>query len=175
VSGDVRMLHSVVSLDYERPPTLPTREYAQAIREHRLIGHRCPQCGRIYTPPRGYCPVCVIPTSAADEVELPITGTLVTYTVLNPDALHAQGGASTCRGSVMLDGTAITVAGDLFEITPAELHVGIRFRGVWGEASDAEMANPGWSVPGIVGWERTGEPDVTGDEVQRLLAEAEAS
>ena len=48
-----------------------------------------------------------------DEVELPTTGTLVTYTVLNPDALHAQGGKSTCRGSVMLDGTSITVTGDL--------------------------------------------------------------
>ena len=39
MSGEVRMLHSVVSLDYERPPTLPMREYAQAIRERRLIGH----------------------------------------------------------------------------------------------------------------------------------------
>jgi uncharacterized protein len=175
MSGEVRMLHSVVSLDYERPPTLPEREYRQAMREHRLIGHRCPQCGRIYTPPRGYCPVDVIPTSSADEVELPTTGTLVTYTVLNPDALHAQGGASTSRGSVMLDGTSITIAGDLIDISPAEIHVGMRLRGVWGDATDAEMANPGWGVPGIKGWERTGEPDVGRDEVQRLLAEAEAS
>src|SRR4029450_13363579 len=101
--------------------------------------------------------------------QLPPPGPLAPYPVLNPAALHAQGGKSTCRGSVMLDGTSITVTGDLFDISPAELHVGIRLHGVWGEATDEEMANPGWSVPGIVGWERTGEPDVTGNEVQRLL------
>ncbi|MGH2684225.1 MAG: Zn-ribbon domain-containing OB-fold protein, partial [Actinomycetota bacterium] len=80
MSDQVKMLHSVVSLDYERPPTLVAREYMEAIRQHRLIAHKCPECERIYTPPRGYCPICVVPTDKEHEVELSPQGTLVTYT-----------------------------------------------------------------------------------------------
>jgi uncharacterized OB-fold protein len=41
------MLHSVVSLDYERPPTLAAREFADAIIQRQIVGHKCPQCARI--------------------------------------------------------------------------------------------------------------------------------
>jgi hypothetical protein len=97
MNDQVKMLHSVVSLDYERPPTLALREYLDAVRQKRLMGHRCPECGRVYLPPKGYCPVCVVATDKGDEVNLPTTGVLVTYTVLNPDALQALGQGSTCR------------------------------------------------------------------------------
>ena len=171
MSDTVRMLHSIVSLDYERPPTLAAREYGAAAREHRLIGHKCKECGRVYTPPKGYCPICVAPTDKEDEVELPTTGVLVTYTVLNPDALQAQGGSSTCRGTVLLDGTQISITGEV-AVTPEEIHTGMRLRGVWRPVTNEELVNPGWSVPGLDTWEPTGTPDADADEVQRLLNEA---
>jgi uncharacterized OB-fold protein len=171
MNDQVKMLHSVVSLDYERPPTLALREYLDAVRQKRLMGHRCPECGRVYLPPKGYCPVCVVATDKGDEVNLPTTGVLVTYTVLNPDALHALGQGSTCRGTVMLDGTAVPIMGTI-SVTPAEIHTGMRVRGVWGELTTAELVEPGWGVPGLKAWEPTGEPDVDADEVQRLLSEA---
>ena len=47
MSDPVTTIESVVSLDYERPLTLATREYLDAIREGRIIAHRCPSCERI--------------------------------------------------------------------------------------------------------------------------------
>lgn len=168
------MLHSVVSLEYERPPTLAAREFAKAITQKQIVGHRCPQCERIYTPPRGYCPICVIATGAEDLVTLADHGTLVTYTALNPDALHQQGGKATLRASVRLDGTKITLQGDALDVTPEEIHVGMKMRAVWKDLSKEEAAaeaSAGRGVPGIVGWEPTGEPDAAPEDVQRLLQE----
>ena len=117
MSDPVKTIESVVSLDYERPLTLATREYLDAIREKRIIAHRCPSCDRIYTPPKGYCPICTVPHGKDNEIELSSTGTLVSFTVLNPDALH-QGQAPTVRGTVQLDGSDVTITGDLPEVKP---------------------------------------------------------
>jgi uncharacterized OB-fold protein len=168
------MLHSVVSLDYERPPTLAAREFADAIIQRQIVGHKCPQCARIYTPPRGYCPICVIPTGKEHLVDISDHGTLVTYTALNPDALHQQGGEATLRASVRLDGTKITQQGDALNVTQDQIHVGMKMRAVWLELSKedaAEAAGWGWGVPGIAGWEPTGEPDASPEEIQALLEE----
>ena len=168
------MLHSVVSLDYERPPTLAARQYAEGIAQRQIVGHRCPKCERIYTPPRGYCPICVIATGSEHQVTLADHGTLVTYTALNPDALHQQGGKSTLRASVRLDDTRITLQGDALNVTQEEIRVGMKMRAVWAELSKEDAAagaSMGWGVPGIVGWEPTGEPDASPEDVQRLLAE----
>ena len=78
MTDPVTTIESLVSLDYERPLTLASRQYLAAIRERRIIGHRCPSCSRIYTPPKGYCPICTVQTTEADEIELSSVGTLVT-------------------------------------------------------------------------------------------------
>jgi uncharacterized protein len=169
MSDQVKMMEHVVSLDYERPLTLATRQYLDAIRDQRIIGQRCPSCDRIFTPPRGYCPICTVQTGKEHEVELPSTGTLVSFTVLNPDSLHV-GEESTCRGTVLLDGEdAVTMTGDLTDVKPDDAHVGIRLRAVFSSPSDEEAAfGAGWGGFGISGWARTGEPDVPADEVKRM-------
>ena len=168
MSDPVKTIESVVSLDYERPLTLATREYLGAIREGRIIAHQCPSCERIYTPPKGYCPICTVPTGKEQEIELSSTGTLVSYTILNPDALH-QGEESTVRGTVQLDGSEVAITGDLTDVKPDEAHAGIRMRAVFSNPSDDEAAEgAGWGGFGIKGWERTGEPDVPADEVKRM-------
>lgn len=168
MSDSVTTIESVVSLDYERPLTLATREYLDAIREKRIIAHRCPSCDRIYTPPKGYCPICTVPHGKDNEIELSSTGTLVSFTILNPDALH-QGQESTVRGTVQLDGSEVTITGDLPDVKPDEAHPGIRLRAIFSNPSDEEAAmGAGWGGFGITGWERTGEPDVPADQVKTL-------
>jgi hypothetical protein len=167
MSEPVTTMESLVSLDYERPLTLATRQYLAAIRDGRLIGHRCPSCERIYTPPKGYCPICTVTTSEADEIELASAGTLVAFSILNPDSLH-QGEASVVRGNVKLDGIDVTLTGELTDVTPDEAHVGIRLRAVFADPSALEGALAEWGGAGISGWERSGEPDVPAEELERF-------
>ena len=45
----------------------------------KLLGSRCPACGRVYLPPRMICERCF--AKAEEWVELPETGTVEAYTV----------------------------------------------------------------------------------------------
>ena len=139
MTDPVTTIESLVSLDYERPLTLASRQYLAAIREGRILGHRCPSCGRIFTPPKGYCPICTVQTGEADEIELSPTGTLVGFSILNPDSLH-QGDDSVVRGTVQLDGSDVTLTGELTDVAPDDAHPGIRLRAVFADLSALEGA-----------------------------------
>jgi len=53
--------------------------FLQGLREGKILGVRCPVCGRVYVPPRAYCEYCHVPTS--EWVELPGTGTIHTAVI----------------------------------------------------------------------------------------------
>ena len=53
--------------------------FLKALREGRIIGSRCPVCGRVYVPPRAFCEYCHAPTT--EYVELPGTGRIHTAVV----------------------------------------------------------------------------------------------
>ena len=37
--------------------------YLHGLAEGRLLGQRCPACGKVYIPPRGACPTDGVPTT----------------------------------------------------------------------------------------------------------------
>ncbi len=53
--------------------------FLQGLKEGRILGRRCPVCGRVYVPPRAYCEYCHVPTS--EWVEVPGTGVIHTAVV----------------------------------------------------------------------------------------------
>ncbi len=53
--------------------------FYDGLKEGKLRGSRCPECGRVSLPPRMVCERCF--AKCEDWVELPDTGTVVSYTV----------------------------------------------------------------------------------------------
>ncbi|MCH1771028.1 MULTISPECIES: Zn-ribbon domain-containing OB-fold protein [Metallosphaera] len=43
--------------------------FLRGLREGKILGRKCPRCGRIYVPPRMYCEDCFYPTSQWVEVK----------------------------------------------------------------------------------------------------------
>jgi len=76
----VTMMTTPVQLSYEHTASPAETAYLHGLAQGRLLGQRCPVCGKVYLPPRGACPTCGVPT--ADEVELPGTGTVTTFCVV---------------------------------------------------------------------------------------------
>lgn len=173
MSEPVKMMETVISLDYERPTTLTGRQYGKAIREKRLLGHKCPSCGRIYLPPRGYCPLCVEPTNESHQVEVPAAGVLVTFTIVQTDPKLTGGVAQArhARGTVMLEGTNIGQMGAIEGIALEDIHTGMRMKAVWADKPGDESGF-GWGIQGIKHWEPSGEPDASAEEVRAILAKA---
>ena len=93
-------------------------------------------------PPRGYCPLCVVETTEADEVEVADRGTITTFSVITP--LQYQGQQETedyVQGTLLLDGADTTIMVMRMDgIAIADVRTGMRVQAVWppeGERAEA--------------------------------------
>jgi uncharacterized protein len=127
--GPVESIRTPIALDYRYTPGLASSRFLRAVAEGRLIGQRCPACGKVYVPPRGSCPTDGVPTE--EEVELADTGVVTTFCVVNvPFAGHAIE-MPYVAGSVLLDGADIAFQ-HLVQGVPADrVRIGMRVRAVW--------------------------------------------
>ena len=89
------MIITPVRLRYKHTASPGESAYLRGLAEGRLLGQRCGVCGKVYIPPRGTCPADGVPTH--DEVELPDTGTVTTFCMVNV-RLPGPAGHSALRG-----------------------------------------------------------------------------
>lgn len=166
MSEPVQFMSQMVSIEYPvAEPTVLSRRFAEQLAAGRIVGHRCPRCGKVYVPPRGYCPLCVVVTGDADEVEVADRGTVTTFSVITPIQYPGQEEQDDyVLATILLDGSDMTVGQQRLDGIPIEdVHSGMRVEAVW--ASEAERK--GAAAPGpagglgaaITGWRPTGEPD----------------
>lgn len=160
------VMEHLVTLTYRERLTANLNRYADNLLEGRILGHRCPSCGRVYVPSKGYCPLCVVATSDADEVEVPDTGTVTGFTIITPVNYYGQTKTEPfVYASVLLDGADTTLGGqDVTGVAHSELRMGLRVKARWkppAERSVEGMSNRGWGGFGDVveSFEATGEPD----------------
>jgi len=60
--------------------------------ERKLLGSKCPKCGKVHFPPRAVCAECLVLMTLDDMVEVPSVGTLVGFTVVNYPFVDPQTG-----------------------------------------------------------------------------------
>ncbi|MBI2709242.1 MAG: Zn-ribbon domain-containing OB-fold protein [Actinobacteria bacterium] len=165
------VMEHLVSLTYRDalPPSLD--RFVDRLLEGHIVGHRCPSCSRVYVPPRGYCPMCVVPTAADHEVEVSDRGILTGFTVITPIAYYGQQETEPfVHASVRLDGADTTLVGvEITGVPHDELRMGLRVKAVWkpeSERSTEGISSRGWGgVSSVIdSFEPTGEPDAPPDE-----------
>lgn len=170
------VMEHLVTLTYRERLTPNLSRYADRLLEGRILGHRCPSCSRVYVPAKGYCPMCVVQTTDADEVEVPDTGTVTGFTIVTPVNYYGQTKTEPfVFASVLLDGADTTLGGqDITGVTHAELRTGLRVKAKWKpreERSVEGMSNRGWGSFGDVveSFVATGEPDADEDVYKEHL------
>ncbi len=110
--------------------------YLAELKNGRLVGVHCPNCGRVLVPPRMFCQDCFVPIDGF--VPLQDTGTVVTFSIcyvrwdmvrlehpLIP-AVIAIDGASPGMGILHLLG----------EVKPEDVRIGMRVQAVWKPAQE---------------------------------------
>lgn len=166
--GPVTMMDYLGSIVYTTPVTDNTVRTEIASKGNRLLGHRCPKCGRIYTGGKVSCPIDSIELTGADDVDLPQRGTVSNFTVISPVQYPGQTETEPfARVHVLLDGVDVVLPfQELLDVPIVEVRIGTRVSAVW--ASEAERSDFG-VVGGLVGWMPTGELDVDDPSlVQRI-------
>jgi uncharacterized OB-fold protein len=144
-----------VRLHYMHTASSGETAYLRGLAEGRLLGQRCGVCGQVYVPPRGTCPADGVPTS--EEVELPETGTVTTFCIVNVGYPGQKVTPPYVAAAVLLDGADIAFQHLVLGCDPAEVRMGMRVRAVWGESGSISHFTP------------TGESDALYETYARCL------
>jgi uncharacterized OB-fold protein len=158
----VTMITTPVRLHYQHSASAEESRYLRGLREGKLLGQRCPACGKVYIPPRGACPVDGVPTTT--DVELPDTGIVTTFCVVNVPFQGQRVPSPYVAASVLLDGADIAFQHLILGCEPAEVRMGMRVRAVWKPPEEW-----GTTSENISHFEPTGEPDAPYDSYARHL------
>jgi len=170
---DVQFMSHHTKVEYKIPePSLLSIHFGDELAKGRIIGHKCPECGKVYMPPRGYCPLCVVETTEANEVEVSTEGTVTTFSIITP--LQYQGQEETddyVQATILLDGADTTImVAHLDGVAIADVHSGLRVKAIW--APEAERKGATGSLArqmglgsAVTSWEATGEPDTPREQL----------
>jgi uncharacterized OB-fold protein len=148
----VTMVTTPVRLRYEHTTSREESVYLRGLAQGRLIGQRCPACGKVYIPPRGACPTDGVPTT--DEVELPDTGTVTTFCVVNVPFPGQRVKPPYVAAAVLLDGADIPLQHLILGCEPGEVRMGMRVAARW-----KPRERWGTTAENIDHFRPTGEPD----------------
>ena len=138
-------------LHYEVTSGFALARCLRALKDARFVGQRSPN-GLVYMPPLGACSVLGQPTK--EDVELPNTGTVVSFCVVNIP-VHGQGiEVPFACADINIDGSDTTFLGLIQECELEQVRIGLRVEAVWKSAQEREM-----SLASVAYFRPTGEPD----------------
>jgi uncharacterized OB-fold protein len=174
---DVIVVDDFVALTYTELLPPETVRFADALIDGRIIGQKCPACGRVYVAGKGFCPIDVVVLGPEHEVTVADTGVVTGYTIVTPVRYYGQTKTEPfVYASVLLDGASSVLGGqEIVGISNDEVREGLRVRAVWKppeERSYEGHGTRGWgSVSSAVDrFEWTGEPDVPREQYAEFVA-----
>ncbi|GLW50283.1 DNA-binding protein [Streptomyces sp. NBRC 14336] len=143
-------------LDYTYTPGRAQSAYLDALADRRTVGERCPDCRKVYVPPRGACPTCGVATT--EQVEVGPRGTVTTFCIVNIKARNLDIEVPYVYAHIALDGAGLALHGRIAGIPYDQVRMGLRVEPVWTEGA----RHPDHYRP-------TGEPDADYDTYRELL------
>ncbi|MDT4971771.1 MAG: uncharacterized protein QOG22_1914 [Pseudonocardiales bacterium] len=152
----VEIVTTRVDLHFEHTASAQESSYLLGLQDGRLLAQRCPQCRKVYLPPRGACPSCGVPTE--EEVELPDRGTVTTFCIVNVAFLGQHITPPYVGAYVLLDGADIAFLHLILGCAADEVRMGMRVEAVW-----RPRAEWGPALQNIDHFRPTGEPDAPYD------------
>ena len=152
MSEPVTVLETPIRVDYAFTAGLAQSRFLKGLSEGRILGQRCPRCGKVYVPPRGSCPTDGVPTT--DEVELANTGTVTTYCVVNVPFQGQSIAIPYICAQILLDGANLAFMGLIQEIPADQVRMGLRVEAVWVPPEEL-----GPTMASIKYFRPNGEPD----------------
>ncbi len=162
MSDDVTTISTPIRLDYTYTAGVAASRFLTSVAEGRLIGQRCPQCAKVYIPPRGGCPTCGVATE--EEVQVADRGTVTTFCIVNIPFPGQAIRPPFVAASVLLDGADIAIFHLLQEVDVADARMGMRVEAVWAPRDEWQP-----SMESIRYFRPTGEPDAAYDTYKEHL------
>ena len=151
-----------IRLDYTYTAGTASSRFLTTLADRRLVGQRCPECRKVYIPPRGSCPTCAVPTE--EEVELAHRGTVTSFCIVRVPYPGQQIKPPYVSASILLDGADIPFYHLIQEMQAEDVRMGLRVEAVWREPEER-----GPTAESIRYFRPTGEPDAAYDSYKDHL------
>lgn len=103
----------------------------EGMKEAKLIGSRCHQCGTVYLPANFYCRKCHI--AIHEPAEVSDHGEVMSYTIGYADVRGNPLEEPRISLMVKLDGSDTWIMGVGEEMKPEDVHIGMRVKLKWAE------------------------------------------
>jgi uncharacterized OB-fold protein len=129
MSDTVESITTPIRLDYRYTAGRATERFLRGMAQGRILGQRCPSCGKVYVPPRGACPPCGVATR--DEVEITGKGTVTTFCIVRIPSDSLSVPPPFACAHVLLDGADLPFFGLVHECAFDQVRMGMRVEAVW--------------------------------------------
>ncbi len=158
----IQSIVTPVRMEYTFTPGAASQRFLLGLAAGKLMGQRCPECRKVYVPPRGACPRCGVPTR--DEVEVADRGTVTTFCIVRVPSENIDLELPYTAAQILLDGADIPFFALIQECPWDQVRMGMRVEAVW--RPEAEW---GPTFENIRHFRPTGEPDVPFERFQEHL------
>ena len=148
----VKSVRTPAELRYAYTAGAATTRFLTGIAQKKILGERCPKCGKVYIPSRGADPQLGVPTS--EQVELPHVGTLTSFCVVNVSFYGQAMELPYTSALILLDGADLSLMHLLQEVAVEDVHIGMRVEAVWVDDADLKP-----TLESIKYFRPNGEPD----------------
>jgi hypothetical protein len=159
----VELMEYLASITYRNPVPVMADRAREASLQGRLVGMRCPTCGRVYVSGTGMCPIDSIEFGPEAEVDLPHTGTITNFVIVTPVQYPGQTETEPfARVFVLIDEFDVVLSYQpVIELAVEDLRVGLRVAAVWASPAEGDsVSGTGQTLGNLIGWMPNGETDV---------------
>ena len=118
-----------IRLEYDYTAGHATSRFLRGIAQGRILGQRCPECTKVYVPPRGACPRCGVPTD--EEVEVSDRGTVTTFCIVRIPSENLSATPPYACAHILLDGADLPFFHLIQEVPTDEVRMGMRVQAEW--------------------------------------------
>jgi uncharacterized OB-fold protein/acyl dehydratase len=132
-ASDAFVIEGKLALPYQYFAGATGSRFLVALRdEHKLLGTRCPTCGKVTVPPR---PTCELhPGPATEWVSLPGTGEIAGFTVIRYAEPYQPCKPPYVLALIKLDGADSRLTHVVKGVAPSQVRVGLRVKPVFAKA-----------------------------------------
>jgi uncharacterized OB-fold protein len=121
------------------------RRMLAGMKDAKLIGAKCPQCGMVYLPGSFICRKCQIEID--EEVEVSDHGEVMTFTIGYADVRGNPLDEPRAAAYVKLDGCDTWIMGVLEGAKLEDIHVGMRVKVNWAENRTGSLQDMAYFGP----------------------------
>lgn len=146
-NAQITMMDAPIYLTYNFTAGRATTRFLHALKQGRLMGQKCPSCGKVYAPPRGSCAKCGVATT--DQVQLSDKATVESFTIVHIPIPGNPIKPPYVIANLVPDGSNISFIHLVSECENDAVHIGQRVQAVWKpqEEWDYAMENIRWFKP----------------------------